>query len=214
MARNGLSGSPGFGEKSNSTESKPFGRGSLRALSLASNSDWRNPRSRRLRRMLSESFGAAFTRSLRSASPARFICVRTLSISFARRSNSVSRPSIFRIRSAARSPNAITCPIDPPYLRFNVSNSETRCSNAASCSGSRSSFSAYAESARAISESSTTAAACADENCVIEPSIFSNSRSSRCVSASCERTESSASESLLAIVTASSVSRLLLLVSL
>ena len=46
------------------------------------------------------------------------------------------------IRSAARAPNAITSAIEPPYLRFNVSKSETRCSSAASCSGSRSSFSA------------------------------------------------------------------------
>ena len=42
----------------------------------------------------------------------------------------------------ARSPNAITSAIEPPYLRFNVSKRETRCSSAASCSGSRSNFSA------------------------------------------------------------------------
>ena len=142
MARSGLSGSPGFGEKSSSTESNPFERGSSSAVNFASNSDWRNPRSRKLRRMVSDSFGAAFTRSLRNASPARFICARTFSISFARRSSSASRPSIFRIRSAARSPNAITSAIEPPYLRFKVSKRETRCSSAASCSGSRSSFSA------------------------------------------------------------------------
>ena len=58
------------------------------------------------------------------------------------------------------------------------------------------------------------AAACAEENCAIELSIFSNSRSSRCVSASWARTESSASESLFAVPLASSISRLLLLASL
>src|SRR5437773_2513607 len=71
-----------------------------------------------------------------------------------------------------------------------------------------------AQIARAISDSSTTLAACADENCAIELSIFSNSRNSRCVSASCERTEPSDSESLLTIELASSISRLLLLASL
>jgi hypothetical protein len=39
MARNGFNGSPGFGEKSNSTESNPVGRGSSSAASFASNSD-------------------------------------------------------------------------------------------------------------------------------------------------------------------------------
>ena len=164
--------------------------------------------------MFSESFGAALARSLRSASPARFIRARTFSISLTRRSSSASRPSIFCIRSAARLPNAMTSAIERPYFRFKVSNNETRCSRAASCSGSRSSFSAYVESSRAISDSSTTAAACADENCAIEPSIFSSSRSSRWVSASCERMESSVSESLLAIALASSINRLLLAVSL
>src|SRR5213080_3669042 len=41
MARSDLSGSPGLGEKSNSTESNPFGRGSSSGMSFASNSDWR-----------------------------------------------------------------------------------------------------------------------------------------------------------------------------
>ena len=142
IARNGFNGSPGFGEKSSSTESKPLARGSSSALSFASNSDCRNPRSARFLRIVSESFGAAFARSLRSASPARFIWPRTFSISFVSRSSSASRPSIFCIRSAARRPNSITSAIEPPYFRFNVSKRETRCSSAASCSGSRSSFSA------------------------------------------------------------------------
>ena len=159
--------------------------------------------------MFSDNFGAAFARVFRSAPPARFICTRTFSISLARRSNSASRPSILRIRSAARSPKAITSEIEAPYFRFSVSNIETRCSSADSCSGSRSSFSAYAESARASSESSTTAAACADANCALELSIFSNSRSRRCVSASCDRTDSSASESLFATAPANSINRLL-----
>ena len=164
--------------------------------------------------MVSESLGAAFVRSLRRASPSRFKLARVVSISPANRSSSASRPSILRMRSAARSPKAMTSGIEPPYLRFRVSKSETRCSSAESCAGSRSSFSAYCESERAISESSITAAACAEENREIESSIFSNSRRSRCVSASCERMDPSASESLFAIVLASSISRLLLLANL
>jgi len=41
----------------------------------------------------------------------------------------------------------------------------------------------------------------------VEMSIFSNSRNKRCVSASCERTDSSASESLFAAALANSIKR-------
>src|SRR4030095_15711401 len=47
---------------------------------------------------------------------------------------SARRLWFFGTRAPARPPNAITSSIEPPYLRFNVSNTETRCSSAVSCS--------------------------------------------------------------------------------
>ena len=81
-----------------------------------------------MRRTFSASFGAALVRSFaQRLGRARSSFGARLPISAASRSSSASRPSILRIRSAARSPKAITSASEPPYLRFNVSSRVTRC---------------------------------------------------------------------------------------
>ena len=92
IERSGFKGSPGFGEKSSSTESNPVARASSRGVSFASNSDCRKPRSRRLERMFSDSFGAALVRNRRRVRPA--------SIDFgARRFNLVAQSFEFLVAS-------------------------------------------------------------------------------------------------------------------